>query len=152
MRLGDRTAHLVRDGTVRRMPFTSRAQLDQMQRLAGVELEDVPDAEGEAECVRRLLDEAFAAQPRVFGARDVERTLVVSAEAGRDELVRDVRAQVRRQPLPLAREETVALQVAKGAVVGDDLEAVAQRLEAAPGTMAPVLARADQLPQEGGAV
>jgi len=58
MHPGDRAAHLVRDGAVRRMPFTSRAELDQMQRFARVELEDVPDAEREAERVRRLLREA----------------------------------------------------------------------------------------------
>jgi hypothetical protein len=43
----------------------------------------------------------------------------------------------------------VPLQVAEGAVVGDDLEAVAQRLEAAPRTMAAVLARPDELAQKG---
>ena len=66
-----------------------------------------------------------AAQPRVLRARDLERTLVLAAEPGRDELVRDVGAEVGRQPLPLAREQAVALQVAERAVVGDDLEAVA---------------------------
>jgi hypothetical protein len=46
----------------------------------------------------------------------------------------------------------VALKVAKRAVVGDDLEAVAQRLEAAARTMPPVFARSDQLAQKLGAI
>ena len=42
----------------------------------------------------------------------------------------------------------MALQVAEGAVVGDDLEAVAERLEAAAGTVAAVGALADQRRQQ----
>src|SRR5205807_9121469 len=106
------------------------------------------DAEGEAESVRRFLDEAVGAQPLILGARHIEGTLVLAAEACGDELVRDVRAEIGGEPLPLAREEAVPLEIAERAVVGDDLEAVAQRLEAAPGTMPPVLACPDQLAEE----
>src|SRR4051794_8078146 len=42
----------------------------------------------------------------------------------------------------------MALQVTEGAVVGDDLEAVRQRLEAAARTVTAVLARADELAHE----
>ena len=42
----------------------------------------------------------------------------------------------------------MALEVAEGAVVGDDLEAVADRLEAAPGAVATVCALTDELAQE----
>ena len=65
--------------------------------------------------------------------------------------MRNVGAEVRRQPLPLAREQTVPLQVAKRAVVGDDLEAVRERLEAASRPVAPVLALGDEVADEPGA-
>ena len=42
----------------------------------------------------------------------------------------------------------MALQVAERAVVGDDLEAVAQRLVAAAGAVAAVAPRADQVAQQ----
>ena len=42
----------------------------------------------------------------------------------------------------------MALQVAEGAVVGDDLEAVAQRLEAAPRAVAAVAALADEIAEQ----
>ncbi len=148
MHLGDRAAHLVRDGAVRRMSLASGAQLDQVERLARVELEDVADPVGEAERVRRLLGESLPAQPLVFGARDLEGALVVAAEPGGDELVRHVGAEVGGERLPLAREQPVALEVAESAVVGDDLEAVTQRLEAAAGTVAAILPRGQQLAQE----
>src|SRR5207249_806301 len=67
------------------------------------------------------------------------------------DLVRDVGAEARRQRLPLAREQTVPLQVPERAVVGDDLEAVGQRLEAAAGPVAPVLPLGDQVADERGA-
>ena len=53
-----------------------------------------------------------------------------------------------REPLPLARQQPVPLQVAKRAVVGDDLEAVGERLETAPGPVAPVLALGHQVTDE----
>ena len=44
----------------------------------------------------------------------------------------------------------MALQVAEGAVVGDDLEAIAQRLEATAGAVAPVAPLAGQCAQQLG--
>ena len=119
-----------------------------MQRRARVELQHVADAERERERVRRLFDETLAAQPHVLGARDLERALVLAAEPCGDNLVRDVGAEVGREPLPLTREQPVTLKIAKRAVVGDDLEPVRQRLEAAARTMAAVLAVADELAHE----
>ena len=46
----------------------------------------------------------------------------------------------------------MALEVAEGAVVADDLEAVAQRLEPAARAVAAVAALADQVAQRGGAL
>src|SRR5207248_10373585 len=110
----------------------------------GVELGVGADAGGGAERVRRVRDERGAAQPRVLGPRDVAGALELAGEAGGRGLVRNVGAEVGREPLPLAGEQAVALEVPEGAVVGDDLEPVAQRLEAAAGPVAAVLARADQ--------
>src|SRR5579884_4349480 len=132
------------------MALPARTELDQVHRLARVELEDVADAVREAERVGRLLDEPLATEPFVFGPRRLERSPVPGAEAGLLDLVRNVGSEVRREPLPLAREQAVPLQVAEGAVVGDDLEAVGERLEAAPRPMPPVLARADEIPDECG--
>src|SRR5205823_3030478 len=120
------------DGPVGRVALAAGAELDQVQRLTGVELEHVTDAIGEAEGVRRLLREPFAAQPLVLQARSLERAYVVAAQAGLLDLVRDVGTEVGRQPLPLARQQAMALEVAEGPVVGDDLEAVGERLEAPP--------------------
>src|SRR5439155_19609909 len=150
MDLGDRAVHLAGDRPVRRMALAAGAELDQVKRLPGVELEHVADAESEAERVRRLLDEAFGAQARVLRARDVEGPLELAGEARGRELVRDVGAEIGRQPLPLAREQAVALQVAEGAIVGDDLEAVAESLEAAARSVAAVLARPEARAQEVG--
>src|SRR6266851_6677745 len=130
------------------MPLAAGPQLDQMQRLARVELEHVAETEREAERVRSLLDEPFAAQPRVLDAGDVERTLILAAQPRSDDLVGDVGAEVGRQPLPLAGEEAVALEVAEGAVVGDDLEPVAERLEASAGPVTAVLSLPDELANE----
>jgi hypothetical protein len=91
----DGAAHLVRDRTVRGMPFPAGPELHQVQRLARVELEDVPDAKGEAESVRRLVGKAGVAQALVFRARDVERAFELAGEARLDELVRDVGAEAR---------------------------------------------------------
>ena len=93
-----------------------------------------------------------AAKPRVLRAGDLERALVLAAEPGRDELVRNVGTEVGRQPLPLAGEQAVALQVAERAVVGHDLEAVGERLEAAAGPVPAVLPLADQLAEKRGAL
>src|SRR5229473_1584511 len=127
------------------MALAAGSQLDQVQRLTRVELEYVAETEREAERVRSLLDEPFAAKPPILDARDLERTLVLAAEPCSHNLVRDVSAEVGRQPLPLAGEEAVALEVAESAVVGDDLEPVAERLEASAGPVAAVLPLPDEL-------
>ena len=71
---------------------------------------------------------------------------------GLADLVGDAGAEVRAQPLPLAGEHPVALQVAEGAVVGDDLEAVAQRLQAAARAVAAVGRSPDQSREQLGAL
>src|SRR5579862_7012299 len=117
------------------MALAARAKLDQMERLARVELEHVADAIGEAQGVRGLVGEARCTQPLVLGARRLEGTFVVRAEARFLDLVWDVGAEVRRQPLPLAGKQAMPLEIPEGAVVGDDLEPVGERLEPATRTV-----------------
>jgi hypothetical protein len=49
----------------------------------------------------------------------------------------------RAERLPLEREQAVALQVAKGAVVGEDVEAVARALEGAARLVAAIRTPSD---------
>ena len=53
MDLADLRVHLVRHGAVARVALATRAQLDQLHRLAGVDVEHEPDPVAEAERVRR---------------------------------------------------------------------------------------------------
>ena len=132
----DLGVHLVRHGAVGRMALPARAQLDQLHRLTGVEVEHVADAVAEAQRVHRETRVvARRDQPLVGLARELECAAVVVAGARRDDLFRHTGAEVGGQLLPLHGQHPVALEVAEGAVVGDDLEAVAQRLEPATGAM-----------------
>src|SRR5215204_4767217 len=126
------------------MALAPRAQLDELHGLAGVEIEHVADAVAEAERVSGLAFASLAGQSVPLGVRDLERPPVAIAAAGGLDLVGHAGAEVGRQALPLHGEHAVALQVAEGAVVGDDLEAVAQRLEAPAGAVAAVGAHAHE--------
>ena len=146
---GDLGVHGVRDRAVAGVALAAGAQLDQVHRLAGVEVEHVADPVAEAERVGAALAQAGAREALVLGARALERA------RGRGR-----RSPPRRPPpgrsaprsgvsaLPLDGEHPVALEVAEGAVVGDDLEAVAQRLEAAAGAVAAVGALADEVGEQ----
>ena len=140
---GDLLVHRLGDGAVGRMALAAGAQLDQVHRLARVQVEDVADAEGEAERVGGELLEPGGGEPLVLVAGDFQGPLEFAADARFAHLLGDARAEVGAEPLPLHGQQAVALQVAEGAVVGDDLEAVAERLEAAAGAVAAVVALAD---------
>src|SRR5205807_3643104 len=64
------------------------------------------------------------------------------------DLLGDGRTKLAPETLPLAGQEAMALQVAEGSVVRDDLEAVADGLEAAARLVAAVFAPADELGEE----
>src|SRR6187200_249887 len=66
--LADEPVHLVRDSAVAGVPFAPRAQLDELHRLPRVEIEHVPNAEGEAQGVARLALPALAGEPLPFAA------------------------------------------------------------------------------------
>jgi hypothetical protein len=123
-----------------------------VHRLARVHVEHVADAVAEAERIRRGVGVAARREAVVLLARAVERAPVVVAAAGLGDLVRHGRAEVGREALPLDGQHAVALEVAERAVVGDDLEAVAQRLEAAARPVAAVDALADEVAQHASAL
>ena len=145
---GDLRAHLVRDRAVARVALAAGAQLDRVHRLARVHVEDVADAEAEAERVRRGVAQAGRGEALVLLLGALERARIEVAGAGLDDLVGHAGAEVGREALPLDREHAVALEVAEGAVVRDDLEAVAQRLEPPTGAVAAVRALADKVGEQ----
>jgi len=139
--------HLVGDRAVAGVALAAGAQLDQLHRLARVEVEHVADAVAERQRVERLALAPGGDQALPLLARDLQAAAERLADPGRVQLFGHFGAEVRAQALPLDREHAVALQVAEGAVVADDLEAVAQRLEAAAGAVAAVAALADEVGQ-----
>src|ERR1700733_380268 len=147
----DLGVHLVGHGPIARMAFASRAQLDQLHRLAGVEVEDEADPVAQAERVRRRGGEPGVDEAVVLAGRELERAAVLVAAAGQLDLLGDAGAQIGGERLPLDSQHPVALQIAESTVVGDDLEAVAKRLEAAPGAVAPVRPIAGEIGQQRGA-
>src|ERR1700743_3062971 len=60
---GDSFVHRLGDGAVGGVALAAGAQLDQVHRLARVQVEDVADTEGEAEGIWRQLIEAGRGQP-----------------------------------------------------------------------------------------
>src|SRR3954454_5776243 len=142
----DLRVHLVRDGAIARVALAPRAQLDRVHRLAGVHVEDVADTEAEAERVGGGVVHPARREPLVLFLGALERPRVEIARAGVDDLLGHAGAEVGRERLPLDGEHAVALEVAERAVVRDDLEAVAQRLEASARAVAAVRA----LPHEVG--
>ncbi len=65
--LADQAVHLVRDGAVGRVALAPGAQLDELHRLARVQVEDVADAVAEAQRVRRLALAALAGEALPLG-------------------------------------------------------------------------------------
>ena len=146
--LGDEAVHLLRDLAVGGVARRHRAQLDEVHRLARVHLHREPDPVRERHRVRRLLGEPV--DERVVERRRAAHGVVeLGAEPGFVDRFGDVVTVQRAQRLPLDREHPVALQVAERAVVGDDVEAVVDAFERAPGAVTTVVAlphvRAEQL-------
>src|SRR5438477_2955463 len=106
-----------------------------MHGLAGVQVEHVADSIAEAQRVGGRIGETTRLKALELDPRDLERALVGTAHARLADLVRGPGAQVGPQALPLAGQEPVTLEIAKAAVVRDDLEAVAHRLPAATGAV-----------------
>src|SRR5262249_9917195 len=135
----DALVHGLSDRAVSGVALPTGAELDQVHCLAGVEVERVADPVCEAEGVRRLLGEPGGDETLVLAAGDLQGALELVARSRFADLLWDSGPQVRAEALPLDGQHAVALEVAEGAVVGDDLKAVAQRLEAAAGAVAAVL-------------
>ena len=142
----DRVVHGLGDGAVAGVALAGAAQLGEVHRLARVEVQHVADAVAEAQRVRGGVGQAGVAQALVLRAGAVQRALVErrrSRPATTSSGTSAPRSGV--SALPLDGEHPVALEVAERAVVGDDLEAVAQRLEAAARAVAAVRALADEV-------
>src|SRR3984957_11410567 len=110
------------------MALGSAPELEQVHRLAGRELHHVADAICERNGVCGLLR-------KVLGERAVQLRGAFQALGVRfgetccfDDLWNGV-AKRGRERLPLDGEHAMSLQVAKGAVVRDDVEAVARALK-----------------------
>ena len=73
--------HRLGDGAVGGVALAAGAQLDQVHRLARVEVEDVADPEGEAERVRRELVEPGRGESLVLALGDLQRPLEFAADA-----------------------------------------------------------------------
>ncbi len=134
------------------MSLAAGTELDQLHRLARVEIEDEAQPVAEAQRIRRRAAQSAVDEALVLEPRKLQRAAVVIAAAGLVDLFGHACAQLGAERLPLHGQHPVALQVAEGAVVGDDLKPVAKRLEAAPGPMAAVVALAHQLVQQGRAL
>src|SRR4051794_39952803 len=103
----DLRVQLVRDGPVARMTLATRAQLDQVHRLARVQIEDVSDPVAQAERVRRELGHAGVADALVLRRGALEPGAVVVGYTGLLELGGDAGAEVGTERLPLDREQAV---------------------------------------------
>src|ERR671910_1469859 len=142
---GDLLVHRVGHRTVGGMTLPAGAQLADVHRLPGVEIEGVADPVPEAERVRRGVRDPWGLGPSDPPPRQPERALVLAPYSGLADLLGDPGAEVGGEPLPLAGQQAVALQVAEATVVGDDLEPVADRLPPPPGPVAAVAPLAGKL-------
>ena len=94
--LGDREMHGLGDRAVARVALAGGAELRQVHRLAGVEVQHVADAVAEAERVGRRLGAAGGREPVVLGVRALERARGrASPQAGVGDLLRHLGAEVR---------------------------------------------------------
>src|SRR6185295_788708 len=148
----DALVHGLGDSAVGRVSLAARAKLDHVHGLPRVEIEDIADPVAEAESVGRRLGKPLRLEPLELPPRDLQGPLVFRPGARIAHLLRDRRAQMRPQALPLAGQHPMALQIAKATVVGDDLEPVAHRLPAAARAVATVSPLTCQLGDQLGAL
>ena len=91
---GDPVEHLERDGAVARVALAARAQLDQVHRLAGVEVEHVADPVGERHRVGRLSTRPSPRSRSCSARLSLEPFAVGVAVPGRLDLFGDVGAEI----------------------------------------------------------
>ena len=101
--------HLVGYRAVAGMALAPGAQLDQLHRLAGVQVEDEADPVTQAERVGSSCLKTLAAQPLVLGGREVKCASIVLTAARKLDLLRNSGAEIRRERLPLDGQHAVAL-------------------------------------------
>ena len=122
--VGDQPVHQLADAPVRRMSLRRRAQLDDVHRLARVHLHLETDAIRHHDRVRRGVAEARGHADRAAPPSVHHLAPVVVRRRPHDRLRLGI-AMERRQRLPLEREQAMTLQIAKRAVVGEDVETIA---------------------------
>ena len=135
---GDEPMHRLADPPVGGVPLGRRAQLDDVHRLAGVQLHIETHPVRHRDRVRGDLGQPGGHDRVVELGRPPEDLRPVGLGARRRDRLGHHGAVVRREPLPLEGEQAVALQVAERAVVTQDVEAVRRPLERAPGPVASV--------------
>ena len=137
---------------VRGVPGGLGPQLRQVHRLARRHLHHEPDPVGHRHRVLRDIGQTRG-RDRLGGlARAVHHAAPVGLEPGFHDRVRHVVAERRGQALPLEGERAVALEVAVGAVVADDVEPVLRALPGAAGLVPAVPALADARREDRGAI
>jgi hypothetical protein len=151
-RLGDQRVHALADAAIGGMPLRRGPQLDDVHGLARVHVHVEPDAERHRDGVRRHALETGAAQALVERRRHLHGTLPHIVTAGVADRGRFAVAMARRQRLPFEGQQAMPLQIAKGAIVGEHVEAVGRALEGAPGSMPAVRAIADVCAEDARAI
>ena len=119
------------------MALGSRAQFYEVHGLAGVHLHGVADSKRERHHVLALLGELVSHLVKE-GRRTLERLLVPVGEARLADNLRHIESEFDVERLPFDGHEAMTLEVAKRAVVSDELEAVVRALECASGPVSTI--------------
>src|SRR5215471_18682826 len=135
---GDEAMHGLADSAIRRMPLGRGAELDHVHRLARVDLQVVAHAVRNAHRVGRYLDEPRGGEGLVELPGLLYHPAPVGQRSHRVDLLGRHLTVPRGQWLPLEGEESVALQIAEGAVVAEHVEAIRGALEGAPRLVASI--------------
>ena len=139
---GDEPVHGLADPPVRRVPLRRGPQLDHVHGLARVELHVEAHPISHGYHVGRYLRGARRHEPLVELRRIVHHAPPVGQRPHRLDLVGADPAVARGQGLPFQCQQTVALEIAEGAIVAEHVEAVRRPLEGAARLVAAVGTRA----------
>ncbi len=140
--LPDLAMHRLYDPAVLRVALGDRTQLQHLHRRAGVQLEHVAHAVGEAHRVLGRHGVVWS-QQRLKRRGAFQGLMPALLHAGLGELRRGLVPVCRGQVLPLERQHPVALQVPEPSVVPQDVEPVPDPLETTSRLVAPVGALTD---------
>jgi len=133
--LGDQTEHFLGDPAVVGMALRRSPELAEVVDLAQVDAEVPPQPVGQGHGVLRESGTQLLLEARVRGRGSIDRLdeALIHAELGQSG--RDVKPEGRAEQLAILCEHAVAVQVAIGGEVGDDLEVVLRLLKGARGPL-----------------